>query len=337
MSYKRINFQDDVTKLNAETLNRMDEACFNNDNSIKELKEHLEENDEPYTMDRNDGSTYLFACGYPMLVDSNTNHKYDKNSSEDSVVFIYKFNVEPKMIIMDKEQASKTTVFGGYGNKKINTIRTLPSTSIIARNVQLKGLVGGNYFEGVVGKTNVIAKNCNIKNIIGAGWAGESVNGKKAEKNIVTEANVKVTDVIGLSLLYGGPQGYGVADVANVEVNGISEAEYLTAGGSNGYTREGNITINGGTIKVVQGVNRGLVDEVNIAVNGGTIENFYAGGETGDETVTGILYDSHLELNAGTINNFSNGKSNLVEFKNIEGTIADTIVTNGDTSMLTKK
>ena len=301
-----------------------------------EEESKLPEDEEPYTITADNGTTRLFACGYPMLIDSNTNHQYDSTASEDSVVFLYKFEAEPKMIVMDKTQASNTTVFGGYGDKNIGVTRVLPQTSLVAKNVALRGIVGGSFFQGIIGKAEIEIENCEIKNIVGGGWAGESVEGLNAEKNIVTEANVKVTNTTGIQLLFGGSQGFGVVDKVNIEVNGASEIHWLTTGGSNGYTRQGTVTINGGQIKVVQGVNRGIVDESNIILNNGTVENFYVGGEIGDATVTGKIFKGHVELNFGTIDNFYRGNSELVEFANVEGTIMDTIVTNGDISMLIK-
>lgn len=301
-----------------------------------EEESKLPEDEEPYTITADNGTTRLFACGYPMLIDSNTNHQYDSTASEDSVVFLYKFEAEPKMIVMDKTQASNTTVFGGYGDKNIGVTRVLPQTSLVAKNVALRGIVGGSFFQGIIGKAEIEIENCEIKNIVGGGWAGESVEGLNAEKNIVTEANVKVTNTTGIQLLFGGSQGFGVVDKVNIEVNGASEIHWLTTGGSNGYTRQGTVTINGGQIKVVQGVNRGIVDESNIILNNGTVENFYVGGEIGDATVTGKIFKGHVELNFGTIDNFYRGNSELVEFANVEGTIMDTIVTNGDISMLRK-
>lgn len=43
---------------------------------------------------------------------------------------------------------------------------------------------------------------------------------------------------------------------------------YLIAGGSNGYTGSGSASVSGGTVAVLQGVNRGSMETIDLAVSG---------------------------------------------------------------------
>ena len=85
----------------------------------------------------------------------------------------------------------------------------------------------------------------------------------------------------------------------------------------------------------MQGVNRGILEKAELIVNGGVVDNFYVAGEV-DPSVTGKQNDSYIELNGGIIKRFYPGNSDLVEYKNINGTIMECVVEKGDVSMLTK-
>ena len=83
---------------------------------------------------------------------------------------------------------------------------------MIVRDVKIKGLVGGSYFEGMVGHVNIEAENCEFVSIMGAGWCGASVNGQATRMNVVDDINIKMTNCKISSTFFGGPQGNGVAD-----------------------------------------------------------------------------------------------------------------------------
>ena len=302
-----------------------------------ELRELIDE-EEPYVMhiDAYPTSDFLFACGLPLFVDNNNGHKYSEELPEDSVICSYRWAEELKFISLTAEEAVRTNICGGYGPNRNGVKRHLPCTKIVLKDVTVKSVVGGHYFEGIVGRSEIEIENCSIKQVIGAGWCGASVDGKATRMNVVYDVYINAKNLVGCSLLFGGPQGNGVAETVDIRLENC-EAGWLTAGGSNGCTRNAIIEINGGKYTCLQSTNRGLVGNVKWIINDGEIKNFYAGGETEDTTVNGIIENCEVELNGGTIVNFNKGTNNGVEGEvELNGTIMDCVVTNGDVSMLEK-
>ena len=294
--------------------------------------------EKPYLMDiaAYPTSKFLFACGLPIYVNVNKDHKYSADLPEDEIICSYMWNEELEYINVPAAEAGKLMVFGGYGPNNINVKRSLPYTKVVAKDVTIKGICGGHYFEGIVGRSEIDVKDCVMKQIIGAGWCGASVNGKPARLNVVFDVFINAENMTGCSLLFGGPQGNGVAETVDMRLTNC-QVGWVTAGGSNGCTRNAVIEINGGEYTCVQSTNRGIVNNAKIILNDGKVQGFYAGGETEDATVTGIIEDCEVVLNGGTINKFNKGTSNGVEGAIIpHGVIADTNVVLGDISMLEK-
>ena len=280
-------------------------------------------------------SKFLFACGNPMTVEPNVGQKYDAEKPEDAVAFVYRWAEGFEAIVVEKEEAAKVYLVGGHGHDKVKVKRPIPQTNILARNVKIKGLVGGSYFEGMVGHANIEAENCEFVAIMGAGWCGASVNGDATRMNIVDDINIKLTNCKVSSTLFGGAQGNGVADDVHMELNNC-QIGWLTAGGSNGMTRNAEIVMNGGTVTVAQSTNRGIVYKAKLVLNDGVINSLYFGGETEDTTVNGIIEDGRIELNGGVVKSFNFGTNNGVEMaaEDIKGSIRDCVVNDGDVSML---
>ena len=280
-------------------------------------------------------SKFLFACGNPMTVEPNVGQKYDAEKPEDAVAFVYRWAEGFEAIVVEKEEAAKVYLVGGHGHDKVKVKRPIPQTNMLVRNVKIKGLVGGSYFEGMVGHANIEAENCEFVAVMGAGWCGASVNGDATRMNIVDDINMKLTNCKVSSTLFGGSQGNGVADDVNIELNNC-QIGWLTAGGSNGMTRNAEIVMNGGTVTVAQSTNRGIVYKAKLVLNDGVINSLYFGGETEDTTVNGIIEDGRIELNGGVIKSFNFGTNNGVEMaaEDIKGSIRDCVVNDGDVSML---
>ena len=280
-------------------------------------------------------SKFLFACGNPMTVEPNAGQKYDAEKPEDAVAFVYRWEEGFEAIVVEKEEAAKVYLVGGHGHDKVKVKRPIPQTNILARNVKIKGLVGGSYFEGMVGHANIEAENCEFVAVMGAGWCGASVNGDATRMNIVDDINMKLTNCKVSSTLFGGSQGNGVADDVNIELNNC-QIGWLTAGGSNGMTRNAEIVMNGGTVTVAQSTNRGIVHKAKLVLNDGVINSLYFGGETEDTTVNGIIENGRVELNGGVVKSFNFGTNNGVEMaaEEIKGSIRDCVVNDGDVSML---
>ena len=280
-------------------------------------------------------SKFLFACGNPITVEPNKGQKYDAEKPEDAVAFVYRWAEGFEAIVVEKEEAAKVYVVGGHGHDKVRVKRPIPQTNILARDVKIKGIVGGSYFEGMVGHANIEAENCEFVSIMGAGWCGASVDGDVTRMNIVDDINMKLTNCKVSSTLFGGAQGNGVADDVNIELNNC-QIGWLTAGGANGMTRNAEVVMNGGTVTVAQSTNRGIVHKAKLVLNDGVINSLYFGGETEDTTVDGIIEDARIELNGGIVKSFNFGTNNGVEIgaEDVKGSIRECVVNDGDVSML---
>ena len=117
------------------------------------------------------------------------------------------------------------------------------------------------------------------------------------------------------ALVYGGGQGYSAVDkvVMTIDNADMSTGCYLTAGGSNGYTGDAEMTIGAGTsVHICQSGNRGTMKTAKITVDGATINNFYVGGDSTDGSVT-VAYTGDTNpilqavINSGTITNLQIG------------------------------
>ena len=301
-----------------------------------EIRELIDE-EKPYLADLKayPTSRFLFACGQPMTVEPNVGHKYSAEHAEDAVAFVYRWNEGFEAIMVDKADAEKVYLVGGYGHDKVNVKRPIPQTNMLVRNVKIKGLVGGSYFEGMVGHVNIEAENCQFVSVLGAGWCGASVNGKMTRMNIADDINIKLTNCKVSSTLYGGSQGNGVADDVHMELNNC-QIGWLTAGGSNGMTRNAEVVMNGGSVTVAQSTNRGIVHKAKFILNDGVVNKLYFGGETEDSTVNGIIENAFVELNGGQVKEFCFGTSNgiVMEAEDMKGSIMNCVVNKGDVSML---
>ena len=303
-----------------------------------ELRELIDE-EKPYLADvaAYPTSKFLFACGQPMTVEPNVGFKYSAEYAEDAVAFVYRWDDGFECIMVEAEEAKKVYLVGGYGHDHVNVKRPIPQTNMLVRNVKIKGLVGGSYFEGMVGHVNMEAENCEFTSVLGAGWCGAAVNGQMTRMNVVDDINIKMTNCKIKSTFFGGSQGNGVADDVHVEFNNC-EIGWLTAGGSNGMTRNAVIEMNGGKVQVAQSTNRGIVHKAKFILNDGVVDKLYFGGETEDSSVNGIIEEAFIELNGGQVKKFCFGTNNGIEMQpeEMKGCIMDCVVDEGDVSMLEK-
>ena len=325
---------EQVEKLNSEHTEHVI-ALYKKASEIRKMVDE----EKPYLADvaAYPTSKFLFACGQPMTVEPNVGHKYSEEHDEDAVAFVYRWDNGFEAIMVEKAEAEKVYLVGGYGHEKVNVKRPIPQTNMLVRNVKIKGLVGGSYFEGMVGHVNIEAENCQFVSILGAGWCGASVDGKATRMNIADDIHIKMTNCKVSSTFFGGSQGNGVADDVFVELNNC-EIGWLTAGGSNGMTRNAEIVMNGGSVKVAQSTNRGIVHKAKFIMNDGVVNKLYFGGETEDSTVDGIIENAFVELNGGEVKQFCFGTNGGVEMaaEDMKGFIKDCQVKAGDISMLEK-
>ena len=294
------------------------------DSALKELvKDEL-----PFKQVFSARTILFYACGFPVVVEKNTGHKYDAEAAEDAVIVSYHYKAKSVHEVFTAEDAAKLMIYGGYSNKssKIHTMRVIPETSITVKGVDIKAVVGGSDFEGLVGKVNIDIEDSKFSFVHGAGFAGEAVDSVWPDKNIVYDLNMKLTNVECESV-YPGPNGYGVLVNGKVVVDGENtHIKLMSMGGSNGVTKKCEAVIKAGTIDLLQSVNRGELGDSVVTLEGGTVTKFYVGGETTDETVTGVVRNPIVHLQGGTVTNLEFGKSNSIELTSMKGTVTNEVV-----------
>ena len=279
----------------------------------------------PYVSEIN-GKTYVFACGFPIIADGSTG---------DLIVTYCAENASRRQLVVPADKLSRTIVVGGLGDRHANCCcRNLPCTSVRVRNANIYGVFGGNAFEGQVGCAKVVIEDSQVKNVMGGGIISAALTGIQGNINVVHHVDLVLRRVTNCVLLYGGGESTSTVQSTHVELVD-SQVAYVTPGGSNGLTHEGEIVINGGEYGVVQGVNRGLTLSSKIVLNDGHISKLYFGGEEGDSTVTGTLEEAVIELNGGTVDVLRPGTSGGVAMTSgMSGHIKSTVVNDGDTSVL---
>jgi hypothetical protein len=285
--------------------------------------------DEPYMSTHANGKLYVFACGYPILVEGR---------EDGGVDIMYAFQDEIRGFQLDEADAQRLIVVGGFGEKQIDFRHILPCAAIHVRNAKIYGVHGANYFEGNVGKVNVLIENSEVKNIMGGGDSGKRLDDRAALRNIVGEINMVLNDVKGNPTVFAAGSGHCTVSKCYLEINGDCEIAYAVCGPANGYCKDAKMVINGGIVKVAQSANRGMLENFEIEMNGGNVDKFYFGGDIEDATVDGVFRNGFIKLNAGTINKLYAGTNNGIEISNKEmkGVIRNTKVFLGDVSVLEK-
>jgi hypothetical protein len=285
--------------------------------------------DEPYMSTHANGKLYVFACGYPILVEGR---------EDGGVDIMYAFQDEIRGFQLDEADAQRLIVVGGFGEKQIDFRHILPCAAIHVRNAKIYGVHGANYFEGNVGKVNVLIENSEVKNIMGGGDSGKRLDDRAALRNIVGEINMVLNDVKGNPTVFAAGSGHCTVSKCYLEINGDCEIAYAVCGPANGYCKDAKMVINGGIIKCAQSANRGMLENFEIEMNGGNVDKFYFGGDIEDASVDGVFRNGFIKLNAGTINKLYAGTNNGIEISNKEmkGVIRNTKVFLGDVSVLEK-
>lgn len=239
----------------------------------------------------------LFANGTPVTIEDRT----------DGVAgALVKWNGGEKLLPADN------SVFGGSHDSATK----LDSTSITMNGGTLNNIFGGGLHKSHVGTSTVVINGGTIKGGVQGGgassyakttchrpwYAGDRENAPTVVDNaIVTINGGKFYNV------FGGGEGISYTKNVTLVVND-GEIAYLTNGGSNGFTDNGELEVNGGTIGVMQSVNRGDTKATETTVNGGTIKNLYAGGED-DSTVNGTISKVVLYVLGGNVDKLYTGKA----------------------------
>lgn len=308
----------------------------------------------------NNGAGAFYANGTPITIKENASNQTEITWAGGSQIITDTTTVFGGGIQGTTYQTSDITMESGtvaimYGGGQ--SLIENENTRVEKTNITINGgtitesLYGGGLIYATSEESNITVNNGIIKSITGGGCAAAAISGTlyaagteenpELSKNRVDITNITINNgtinsTANFGMIFGGGQGYSYVGDANLTINGgdLSKA-YVTAGGSNGYTENGDIKIKGGTIYLVQSVNRGKVIDAEVKMTGGTVEKFYVGGETEDAAVTGIVNDVEVDILGGTVTNLKPGKSNsteiIVEQENykvvdVEGTVNNSTI-----------
>lgn len=164
-------------------------------------------------------------------------------------------------------------------------------SQVVPNTVSIFG--GGN--GGNFASSSITMNSGTVQNLIGGG-----IGFTEDTSAFVYNTKIVMNDGNVTNAIVGGGYFYATVDTSNIEVNG----------GSNGYTGNCTVKINGGSIYLYQSVNRGTVESAQVKLNSGSIDKFYVGGETEDSTVTGKIDTVNTNLIGGNIGSLNAGTSN---------------------------
>ncbi len=208
------------------------------------------------------------------------------------------------------------TVFGGMHNND-----TEVSTDITMKSGKVHGIFGGGLHKSKVSTASIEMTGGTAVFIMGGGTAGykedsDSANDKRtledalAGTTLTTVGDVKIT-ISGEAAptdVYGGGESYAYTGHSSITVTEDFEGsiDYVTSGGSNGYTEDGDVYLAGGTINVVQAVNRGYMKDSTVIIDGATVTTVYAAA-AGNEANTGIQDNASVTVLSGKVTNVNPG------------------------------
>lgn len=277
--------------------------------------------DDLVTTETVNGVECVFANGTPIEIVA-------PDDGSEGALITWTQDGQPRSI-----KASKNAqIFGGSHN----SAQALASTSITMKGGQVKNLIGGGLHKSTCTVTNVVMQGGTVEGITGGGasslikdscgnwYAGDPASSPTQ----VGTAHVNVSGGTVKSLVFGGGEGISNTDTSKVVIDGGNmSGAWVTAAGSNGRTGSANITVNGGSIHVLQGINRGNVDSAKIDVpsdSAATIGSLYVGGESGDSNVTATAGALEANVMGGTIGKLevgTSGGAEITEGSNVDVTL----------------
>ena len=253
------------------------------------------EKKEPSLVDDSDGVTIFMANGTPITIKDRADGKSGATITWDGGSMDVPENAHVFGGCHDDDTPvnGDITMIGG-------TIKNLfggglhKSHTVLAE-VKVKGGVSTGTICG--GGASSFTKDCKCEN---ATW----FDGDGKESPCQTD-ETRITMTGGKTgILYGGGEGIGCTKKVSMTVNNPEGVyDYVSAGGSNGYTGEVSMYLEDfKKIGVVQGVNRGHVDNIIINIDGGKdIGNVYAGYEVPDPNSTASFDRSVVNVKKSAI------------------------------------
>lgn len=294
------------------------------------------------TVETINGREMFFANGTPITIEANGTGALIKWEGD------------------QKEVSSVAYIFGGMHNND-----TEVNSSIIMNGGTVRAVMGGGLHKCNTKTATVIINGGTINSVTGGGVGAHATMANNcpcggysavpAELQL-SETKTGTTNVTvnggNISLLFGaGSSGYTRTDAANLKVTG-GTVEAVTAGSSNGSTGSAKLEVTGGTLGLVQSIQRGKLGEANVKVSGGDIAELYvcssydtktaAGEITGEVTVevTGSAKVEKMELGQMGTEKITE-PNNVVKKENVkvaEGTVEDsTAIDNNVTKLNTIK
>lgn len=264
-----------------------EEILQENKDAIQEVYEKLSDrliHSEPYV----EGDV-LYANGHGITIES-----VNENTNKATYFMSGK--------IKEITFPTNSLVIGGAKNDNCH------SSSIIMNGGDVRVIQGGSFGDGDVAEANIVINGGTVGCVYGGGRPELQETG---HANHTGHVNIIFNNVDGTSQIFGGGYSYATVGSISVTIN-KGNFSYVTAGGSNGYTSEAVVEINGGTFECVQAVNRGIVGRAKIIINGGLVTAMYTGVEPGGEA-TGKIGYTELHLLGGTVQKLQKGLNDNIE------------------------
>ena len=281
-----------------------------------------------YDSTYNSNTGAFFANGTPIViseVDGNTVITWDGGSQiVPNTVSVFGGgvggNYDSTQITMESGTI-QNLIGGGIGYTPDNSSNVINTNITINGGTITNAVTGSGYFNAKVSNSNIQMNGGTALSVQGGGMASGKINGINYSVGNKDDAinSSNRTDIANIVIsggkitygLFGGGQGYSYTGTVYLTISdGDLNGSYVTAGGSNGYTKSANVKLTGGKIGVYQTINRGTLNNASIKVAGSSINKFYVGGETEDKSVTGVINNIHTYLISGNIENLDSGTSN---------------------------
>lgn len=161
---------------------------------------------------------------------------------------------------------------------------------------------GGSSFASVGSATVNISGSAHSMFASGGGAAATAPDSDELPNDFVSVNIINITDSTVLNVsggdvdyFYGGGQGYSLVESTTITVTG-GNIDYLICGGSNGKTEASTLNLQGGTVGIIQGVERGIVENHTMNILGGTVKGLKGRaivlGNGGDSGNSGAVTES---------------------------------------------
>lgn len=180
----------------------------------------------------------------------------------------------------------------------------------------INAIGGGSDGRGTVKDAYVTINGGTITGLNGGGFASTSAGSLNGDAAIHPENSGNKVETAHLTInggsiptVFGGGQGYACVEKAIIKINNfVSSSGIVISAGSNGYTGETDLTIDGAdtNIGTVVSYNRGWAKKTSITINNGTINEVYAGVNGADDASSsmekhGIQESINITINGGTV------------------------------------